>query len=882
MPGEGAVPDTVERVGRDWWPTSSPLARDPRPAGSPEPHHAFLRPSTGFPAERRSTSSSEGRSIAAAAVRPIQRLRQGLPAMLAEEAAHGHGFLFVPVLLGAGAATWFGLPQDPAPWPLLLVFLGCSSFAVFARHSASSLRLLPFAAALFCLGMLLAAWEVQRLDTIILDTPVTTDVRGVVERRELDSEGRWRYVLRLQATANPHIQRQPQRISLLSRSAHEPAAIGSVVGGRARLSPPSGPALPGLNDFAFSSYFDGIGAVGFFYGKPQVGEDAQDLPPELRTGIREWLFDLRSTVGNRIRAAVPGDPGAFAAAIVTDERRAISDETTEALRLSGLAHIVAISGLNMALAAGIFFVGVRTALSLFPRIAQTYPIKKIAAFGALLMVTAYYLISGFGVSAERAYIMMAVILVAVLFDRQSLSLRNVALSALIIVVMSPSEIRGPSFQMSFAATAALIAGYAAWQRRRDRADAERPRARHRLVTSITAVSHFTAGIIMTSLIGSVSTAMFSVDHFHRIATYGLAANLASMPLISFVVMPAGLVAMLLMPFGMDAPFLTLMGWGLQGVIAIARYVAAWGGDVGVGRQHAWFLALSALGFVLLTLLRTKLRLIGLPFIAAAFCLSAWEVEKPLPDLLVSEDGTMVGLLEENRVATNRTRPPDFIYDQWRRALTLAEPIKPTVSPVDDNGGSSREDDPKASETDKASGKGSSLPPAQGDTPAKARTGTASKERLPDLTDSQRSEASAAMRKASTERFHCVMRAWCAIRAKAGPLIVVVEDARYAGTACDAAAIIVAARARFDRCRSGALMINGEVLRRTGALEISLNGAQNRNGWTINAAMVGQNRPWTRHRLYDWRSRRFNGDLPADLADLINGSGGSARPASPGP
>jgi ComEC/Rec2-related protein len=802
--------------------------------------------------------------------------------VLAEEVAHGHGFLFVPVLLGAGAATWFSLPQDPAPWPLLVVFLACGGLAVSVRHAASNLRHLPFGAALFCLGMLLAGLEVRRLDTVILDTPVTTDVRGVVERRELDSEGRWRYVLRLEATANPQIQRQPQRISLLSRSPHEPAVIGSLVGGRARLSPPSGPALSGLNDFAFSSYFDGIGAVGFFYGKPQISDGTRDLPSGLRTGIREWLFDLRSTVGNRIRAAVPGDPGAFAAAIVTDERRAISDETTEALRLSGLAHIVAISGLNMALAAGIFFVGVRTALSLFPRIAQTYPIKKIAALGALLMVTAYYLISGFGVSAERAYIMMAVILVAVLLDRQSLSLRNVALSALIIVVMSPSEILGPSFQMSFAATAALIAGYAAWQRRKDRVDAERPRTRHRMIASFTAVSHFTAGIIMTSLIGSLSTAMFSVDHFHRIATYGLAANLASMPLISFVVMPAGLVAMLLMPFGLDAPFLTLMGWGLQGVIAIAHYVAAWGGDVGVGRQHAWFLALSAVGFVLLTLLRTRLRLMGLPFIVLALCLSIWEAQKPLPDLLVSEDGTMVGLLDERRVATNRTRPPDFIYDQWRRALNLPEPIKPSVSPAGDNGGNSREDDARPPETGKASGEGPGLSPAHAALSAKAGTGTASKERLPDLTDSQRSEASDSMRQASTERFNCVIRAWCAVRAKAGPVIVVVEDARYAGTACDAAAIVVAARARFDHCRSGALMINGETLRRTGAMEISFNGAEDRNRWTMDAAMAGKSRPWTRHRLYDWRSRRFNGDLPPALAELINGSGGSAPPASPGP
>jgi ComEC/Rec2-related protein len=755
--------------------------------------------------------------------------------------------------------------------------------------------------------MLLAALEVMRLDTVILDTPVTTHVTGIVERREIDAEGRWRYIVKLQNTTSPELRRPPQRVSLLARARHVPAAIGNTISGRVRLSPPSGPALPGLNDFAFSSYFDGIGAVGYFYGGPEIdtvpaGSSGVD-PGQAGFSLQAWLFDLRSTVGNRIRAIVAGDPGAFAAAIVTDERRAISKETTEALRLSGLAHIVAISGLNMALAAGIFFVGVRTLLSLFTGFAQAHAIKKIAAAGALAMVTAYYLISGFGVSAERAFIMMAVILVAVLFDRQSLSLRNVALSALIIVVASPSEILGPSFQMSFAATAALIAGYAAWQRRRKTATAGRSGRSHHLVTTAIAGARFLAGIVMTSLIGSVSTAIFSVSHFHRIATYGLAANLAAMPIISAVVMPAGLVGMLLMPFGLEAPFLKLMGLGLEGVIAIARTVSAWGGDVGVGRQHPWFLALATVGFVLLTLLRTRLRLAGLPLIATALLLSWQQGVQPPPDILIAEDGVMVALLSPDGVATNRTRVPDFIYDQWRRALTLSDPIKPLLLAAGDAGtqdkprrvrlardgpsGDRRDvrnkDSDRAGSDEAGPDDGSSDESTAGDRSATNRRATGNREKdRDDLTAEQVKAARAAMRQAPRDRFVCMPRAWCAVKARAGPILVVVEDGRYAGAACDTAAIVVAARARFDHCRSDALMLNGTTLRKTGAIELSLAGSADRRQWTLIAAMLGQDRPWTRHRFYDWRTGTFDRTLPEPLATLVSGSGGSVPPAYPEP
>lgn len=750
--------------------------------------------------------------------------------MLEEEERHGRAFLLAAVCLGVGAVIWFVLPVDP---PVQAIGTGFAIFAGLAwrwRFSQGMAHYGTAAIALLLAGMLLAQWETWRRATIVLDSPVTTMISGVVERRESSGEGHWRYIVRLTATVEPTLKRPPDRVSLLARSGHEPIAIGAGIRGRARISPPSGPALPGLNDFAFAAYYDGIGAVGYFYGAPEAEPVAEGGDDSVLQRLELTLYAARSAIGDRIRSVVPGDAGAFAAAIVTDERRAISKETTEALRLSGLAHIIAISGLNMALAAGIFFVGVRAGLSVFTGFAQAYPVKKIAAFGALVTAFAYYLISGFAVSAERAFLMMAIMLIAVFFDRPSISLRNVALSAIVIIAMSPSEVMGASFQMSFAATLALVAGYALWK--------ERPATEHAsAIPGLRAavwVFRFFGGVFFTSLIGGLATAIFSIEHFHKLATYGLVANLAAMPIISFVVMPAGLIGMLLIPFGLDAFPLQTMGAGLELVIAIARMVSGWGGEVAFGRLHPVFFPLSVAGFLVMTLLQTRLRHFGCLLILAGALAAFMGNSRGTADLIVAEDGRLASARLDGTWSVNRERPPDFIFAQWQRALAIGEPRDPqqlenTTKPMEKNGKRKR------------------------------------------LTAEEVKQARAAMQKALTEseegRFACAAKLWCVLRL-GERRIALVDDPAYAGAACDAATlVIVSARLRFEACRSGALLITSTTLRRTGALEISLpeNPAEQPR---LAPAFENAERPWMRHRSYDWRSGEFNAALPASIAALI--------------
>lgn len=366
----------------------------------------------------------------------------------------------------------------------------------------------------------------------------------------------------------------------------------------------------------------------------------------------------------------------------------------------------------------------------------------------------------------------------------------------------------------------------------------------RRLAPVAAGWYFMAGIFTTSLIGGLSTAIYSMEHFHRLSGYGLAANLAVMPIISFVVMPAGLVGMLLMPVGLDAPFLVLMGAGLEAVIAVAKEVAGWGGDFGVGRQHSWFLSLATAGFLLLALLRTRLRLVGLPLLGLAFMLSWQAGRKPLPDILVSEDGALVALLGSS-VSTNRPRPPAFVFDQWQRALLLADPARPLMLPAQD------------------------MPDAIPATMKGDRRLDAGQLAL------VRHAMQEAFRAASEDpgRFVCRSKAWCVAVMNEGVAIAAVEDGRLAGIACDMAGFVIAPRVPFDECRSGALLVNGAMLRKAGALEIYVNGKRDIEDWRVVPAMAMTDRPWSRHRSFDWRTGEFDQSLPESFARMISDSGG---------
>jgi competence protein ComEC len=746
----------------------------------------------------------------------IDRFASLVRSWVADEVDYGHLFYWSPVFMGAGAVWWFSAIETPSTVYIAVLLVVFAWVALALRYRRPVASAASAAIVLLCAGALLAALEAARAGTVILDTPVTTTLTGIVTGREAIAGGRWRYAIEVTGTDEPVLKRAPSKVTLTAPGGKSPLALGAIVQGRARLLPPSGPALVGLNDFAFDAYFSGNGAIGFFYGKPAT---LAEVDPALRTQyqtVRLMLEELRGRISSRIRTVLPGDTGAFAASMVTDDRRAISEETTEALRLAGLSHIVAISGLNMALAAGIFFVGIRTLLSLSQELTHRYPVKKIAAAGALVTVTGYYLISGFAVSAERAYLMMAIILLAAMSGRPAISLRNVALSAIVILVLSPSAVMGPGFQMSFAATLALVAGYSIWQRR-ERADIgpELPG----FLKPLSLFWKFAAGVFVTSLIGGLSTALFAIEHFHRIAVWGLPANLLAMPVISIIVMPAGLAALVLMPLGLDWLPLQVMGMGLDLVIIIAKWAASLGGDVAVGRIHGWLFLGLTFCLIAAGILRSKLRLASVVCGALLLSLNWVSPSVPRPDLVIFEDGRLAGLIKGDRVATTQTRPGGFIFEQWQRALPVTRHVKPL--------------------------KEESLPRSR------ERRSLDEAEKRTELASLERD-----VENLPTGRFLCRDDRWCVARTSSGARIIVMEIRELVGAACDRADLVITpARLSWDNCQSGARLFSAQALRRSGTVEIWFDPENIRQFRPV-SALGGGDRPWYVHRTYDWRSGEF--------------------------
>lgn len=489
----------------------------------------------------------------------------------------------------------------------------------------------------------------------------------------------------------------------------------------------------------------------------------------------------------------------------------------------------------MALAAGLSFIGLRSLLALSVGLVQSLPVKKIAAVGAIITVSAYYTISGFAVSAERAYIMMVIMLVAVLLDRPAISMRNIALSAWIILITSPDALASASFQMSYAGTIGLVAGYEF----RTRRAATRPSPGLPVPRLVRMTGRAMTAAVVTSAIGGSATALFSLVHFQRLASFGLVANVLVTPLLSLLVMPMLILAMLLMPLGLDTYPLIIMGWGLKWIIEIGAWVAAWNGQWLPGQLPPWFFASASLSLILTALLRSSLRLIGVAVLAGSCLLLAASPAAPALDLLVFEDGTLAAFVKADTLSVNSTQPPDFIFGQWQRALRREAFDKPIVS-----------SEPKDVRHDDGA------------------------DRYRPLTDqeeiAERVFLDAVLSSLPERRFACKKSSWCVGYDRRGGTILVVANRIYTGLACDMADVVVADPSpQFVTCRSGALLITRETLRRTGSLSLRFTGDPRRPDLTPTFACV--ERPWQSFRAYDWRERREIRNLPPHILSLLAGS-----------
>jgi competence protein ComEC len=588
-----------------------------------------------------------GRPGAGRAAARVAAVGAGLVA--AVEAQRPHFVLWLPVLFGTGIGIYFTLPLEPG-WPALAVLVTASALCLAtATRTGLAARMLLVLAACLGAGVVAGSLRAWAIAAPVLSHPMTVAVEGRIVGIDRSSTDRLRVTLAdvVLHGVEPEATPAQVRVSVDDSTPLEAIVPGMRIIGQARLSPPSAPSEPGGFDFRRLAFFARLGAVGYT-NTPMIEYEEPG-----RLAASERVLALRLGLSERIQAAIPGRNGGFASAILTGDRAGIDPVALDHLRATNLAHLLAISGLHMGLLTGFVFALLRYGLALVPALALRLPVKKIAAAVALGAGLGYLVLSGANVATQRAFVMTAVVLVAVMIDRPAITLRSVAIAAAIVLIIRPESLVEAGFQMSFAATTALVATFdwlrgQAWWR-------ETQGHSWRFVRPV-------IGVAATSTIAGIATAPISAFHFNIMSQYGLIANVLAVPAMGLMVMPAAVMAGLGSLVGLAAPALWLMDAGIGYILAIAEFVAGLEGSVRAVPAGPWqSLALIASGGVILVLWIGRGRAAGVLPILVGFAI--WSAQDR-PDILVTDDGRLFGVMTPEGRALNTARGNGFAAETW--------------------------------------------------------------------------------------------------------------------------------------------------------------------------------------------------------------------------
>jgi competence protein ComEC len=555
----------------------------------------------------------------------------------------GRLFLWVPVCLAAGIGTWFSLVREPQPTEYYQLAGVAVILALAVIRIRGDWQPVFIAALLVVSGFLVAGARAHYVEEVRLAFRYYGPVEGRIVKIDRSGSDKTRLTLDRVILENTPASRTPERIRV---SLHGGAAFGVPRPGMrvmltGHFSAPQGPVEPGGFDFARKAWFSGLGAVGYTRSPVMLLAPAKNS-----AGLAVYRFRMR--VSQAVRDYLGGDAGAFAAAIMTGDRSGMRNQVLVQLRASNLAHLLAISGLHMGLLTGFVFGALRFVFALVPPFALRFPTKKIAAALALPVAAGYLVISGGSIATERAFIMVSVMLVAVFLDRRALTLRAVALAAVIVLLRRPESLAGPGFQMSFAATAALVATFgilSSWQ------GWKAPALLRPVLT-----------VLISSFVAGAATAPVAAAHFNQISHYGLLANVLSVPVMGALIMPAAVMSALLFPFGLSWIGLEVMRAGLVWVLAVAARVAGFDGALSyVVTPMPWVLPLLAVGFLYLLFWNGRWKYLG--FIPAVAGMYLWSITQR-PDVLISESGGLIGVMTPAGRALSKGRGDGFSAKSW--------------------------------------------------------------------------------------------------------------------------------------------------------------------------------------------------------------------------
>lgn len=575
--------------------------------------------------------------------------------------------LAVPVFIAFGIGLYFSLDTEILPIYGVMAFtvLACGCVLTY-RYVFDSKMVFIFYIHLWMIFLILTGFLAAQFRTYNVSAPILNKkikfsaVSGVIENIEIMEQGRsYRVVI-----SDPFIEKlsrsnMPARIRIKFHDIGN-AVVGDRVEFNASIAPPSPPVLPSGFDFQFYAFFKQLGGFGFAYGPPEVIEhDSERRPLRIFSAIRAYI-------SARILSYYPDASAASVLiALMTGDKSVIAEHDLEAMRKAGLAHVLAISGLHIGMVSGFIFFVTRALFALSERWTLKYPIKKFAAFVAILGALIYVFIAGAGIPAVRALIMSVIFFAAIMVDRTAISMRLVAVAALMVLLLFPESLKSASFQMSFAAVAGLVYFYQItriyW------IDLYRGSGLMRRLCV------YYMALIATTIVASIATAPFIAFHFQQLPLHNsLVANLIAMPLMSIIVMPCIVIAFVMMPFSAEGPLTFIAIKALEIIITMAHDVSSWQGSVWYpsAMPQTALICITFAAISIIILRRYKCYVATLCLCAAAVFISQ---AKPA-DILVAGSGGLIAVHDEKKdILWLSTRLRErFASDRWQEAFGYAE------------------------------------------------------------------------------------------------------------------------------------------------------------------------------------------------------------------
>jgi competence protein ComEC len=592
--------------------------------------------------------------------------------------------LWTPVAFGLGAAAYLAMKTEPSVNIAIALTAVTTAVAIVAQRLNSPRLALAVTglAAVACAGFLVAKLHSDAVATPIVPAKFgVVTVEGFVVDVESPSARGPRLLIAPVSIAHLAPANTPARIRIVVPQTGGPAMTpppGSAIRVTTLLDPPPGPAAPGGYDFARDAWFEGMGGVGLAMEPPSViNLAAPPLAVRLELAVNRLRWNVALQLARDIHAMMGADDGGaagLAVAVTTSHQDWLASPDRDALRGSGLAHMLAIAGLHTAAVSGFAFFFFRLLIAAWPWLALRVPGKKVAAVAALLVVAGYLILSGAHPPARRAAITASVAFAAMLADRRAVSLHSLALAALVVLLVEPEAVLQPGFEMSFCATASLVAMAEIWPRKAHAAGLIWPLA------ALQRAKDWLIAMVMVSFVAGAATGPFAIQHFNRVANYGVLANLTADFLASAVLMPALALCLAAQTLGLGheqlGPLFWVAGWTARGVIAIGHVFSnAPGAAVTMASAPPIALAISYVGIVFACLWRGRLRWIGLPMAAAV---ALWPRPAP-PAAWISSDGGDAAVVVGGEAVALKPTTRLYATQTWAQRRNLRLPAEPQAA-----------------------------------------------------------------------------------------------------------------------------------------------------------------------------------------------------------